>query len=265
LRVIEDCTHALGATDGDLPVGAFGDAAFFSSEQTKVISTGLGGVAYTKDADIAVGIDRFHSRCNAPDSSFVRKLMVYLAYTVVLREPRLGGKVDGLGYYLQRLGLMTVPVSSDEEMRCEMPPRFEMRMTGAQARVGSAQLRRMPANLARRREIAGIYFRAFADTRIGMFIPRTGTDPTYVRFPIRVRDKQAFSHHLRKERIQAGLWFTAPVHPAGVPQNAARYVSGSCPCAEEAVATVANLPCHPRMAIDDAEHVARVVLSCEHA
>ncbi|MEK9149797.1 MAG: DegT/DnrJ/EryC1/StrS family aminotransferase, partial [Candidatus Desantisbacteria bacterium] len=52
LRVIEDCAPALGADYKGRKVGTFGDAAFFSSQWSKVISTGLGGVAVTNDPEI---------------------------------------------------------------------------------------------------------------------------------------------------------------------------------------------------------------------
>ena len=43
LALIEDCVHALGATYRGRPVGSFGRAAFFSTEETKTISTTMAG------------------------------------------------------------------------------------------------------------------------------------------------------------------------------------------------------------------------------
>ncbi len=42
LEIIEDCVHALGATYDGKQVGGFGRAAFFSTEETKTISTTMG-------------------------------------------------------------------------------------------------------------------------------------------------------------------------------------------------------------------------------
>src|SRR5207248_6324325 len=47
LDLIEDCVHALGATYDGRQVGSFGRAAFFSTEETKTISTTMGGMAVT--------------------------------------------------------------------------------------------------------------------------------------------------------------------------------------------------------------------------
>src|SRR6266849_10616142 len=56
LTLIEDCVHALGATYDRRPVGSFGRAAFFSSEETKTISTTMGGMVVTDDPDLATRI-----------------------------------------------------------------------------------------------------------------------------------------------------------------------------------------------------------------
>ncbi len=47
LALIEDGVHALGATWHGQPVGSFGRAAFFSTEETKMISTTMGGMVVT--------------------------------------------------------------------------------------------------------------------------------------------------------------------------------------------------------------------------
>src|SRR2546425_3991190 len=49
LVVIEDCVHALGARHDGRPVGTFGRGAMFSTEETKTISTVMGGMAVKND------------------------------------------------------------------------------------------------------------------------------------------------------------------------------------------------------------------------
>jgi dTDP-4-amino-4,6-dideoxygalactose transaminase len=265
IPIIEDCTHALGATLTGRPVGSFGHASFFSCEQTKIISTGTGGAAYTQDNRLAELIREFQGGCSVPSPNAVRRTMVYLAYAAFFRQARLAKYVPHLDYYLERLRLMKTPRSTSEEMRCEKPADFEMRWSGAQARIGVAQLKALPRNIEKRRSIAGVYFSAFSGTRIRTFAPNDDSEPAYVRFPIVVRDKAAFAAALDMEGVQAGVWFTAPVHPAEVPQSRAGYQWGSCPNSEFAVAKVANLPCHPRMTESDAWRIANVVLRCRYA
>lgn len=265
IPIIEDCTHALGATINGQQVGAMGDASFFSLEQTKVISAGAGGVAYARDPALSAKLHRFQQRCAILPSQQVRRMMGYLAYSVLLRDPRWSSHFPNAHYYLERLNLIGGPNTSVQEMRCEEPPAFACRLSGAQARVGSAQLAQLPQNLAHRRAIAAVYDQALAGSRVETFSGPPGSRPTYVRFPIRVRDKPALARDLQRQRIQLGMWFTAPVHPGEVEQSRAGYAAGSCSAAEEAVANVANLPCHPRMTLSDARLVVRAVLESANA
>jgi dTDP-4-amino-4,6-dideoxygalactose transaminase len=53
LIVIEDCAHALGATWKGKPVGALGDAGFFSFQLLKPLNTYGGGMLVTNDESLA--------------------------------------------------------------------------------------------------------------------------------------------------------------------------------------------------------------------
>src|SRR5438445_13278925 len=89
LVVIEDCVHALGARYDGRPVGTFGDAPFFSSEVTKTISTVMGGMAVTNDAELAARLRTFQASCSLPRVSLsARYLMKFVVY-YMLTEPRI--------------------------------------------------------------------------------------------------------------------------------------------------------------------------------
>jgi dTDP-4-amino-4,6-dideoxygalactose transaminase len=62
LAVIEDCTHALGATYRGRPVGTFGDGALFSFQTLKPLNCYGGGMAVVRDATVAA---RVRSRVEA--------------------------------------------------------------------------------------------------------------------------------------------------------------------------------------------------------
>jgi perosamine synthetase len=52
LRVVEDCSHALGATHGGRLAGTFGDVACFSLQSDKVVPAGEGGMLLTNNPRI---------------------------------------------------------------------------------------------------------------------------------------------------------------------------------------------------------------------
>jgi dTDP-4-amino-4,6-dideoxygalactose transaminase len=52
LWLVEDLSHATGATVAGRPVGSFGHMAFFSMQASKLVSGGEGGVLLTDDTDL---------------------------------------------------------------------------------------------------------------------------------------------------------------------------------------------------------------------
>ena len=59
LFLIEDATHAIGATVNDQKVGSFGDAAVYAFTPTKVITTGEGGMLASNNLDLCEFAKRF--------------------------------------------------------------------------------------------------------------------------------------------------------------------------------------------------------------
>jgi perosamine synthetase len=59
LFLIEDATHAIGATVNGQKAGSFGDVAIFAFTPTKVLTTGEGGMMVTDNTDLAEFSKRF--------------------------------------------------------------------------------------------------------------------------------------------------------------------------------------------------------------
>jgi len=127
-RIIEDAAHAIGAQADGTPVGAcaWSDITVFSFHPVKIITTGEGGVATTRHADLAAS-------------------MALLRSHGVTREPgQMQRQPDGPWAYDQvALG-------------------FNYRMTDIQAALGTAQMRRLPGFLDRRHALARRYDDALA-------------------------------------------------------------------------------------------------------
>jgi perosamine synthetase len=59
LFLVEDATHAIGATVNGQKVGSFGDAAVFAFTPTKVLTTGEGGMMVSNNAELGEFAKRF--------------------------------------------------------------------------------------------------------------------------------------------------------------------------------------------------------------
>jgi UDP-4-amino-4,6-dideoxy-N-acetyl-beta-L-altrosamine transaminase len=126
--VIEDAAHAIGARQGQAPIGSGPSLmSVFSFHPVKIVTTGEGGAVVTNDDAIARRLRR-------------------LASHAMTRDPaEMDGPSDGPWYYQQtELG-------------------FNYRMTDIQAALGVSQLKRIDSFIARRHDIAAAYDADFAN------------------------------------------------------------------------------------------------------
>jgi len=137
IAIVEDAACAVGAEYRGRPVGASADVAAFSFHPRKLLTTGEGGMIVTSDGELATRFRRL--REHGMDASAAQRH--------ASRQPV-------IEHYLET--------------------GYNFRMTDIQAAVGLVQLGKLPALVARRRELAVRYRQLLAE------IPglRMITDPT---------------------------------------------------------------------------------------
>lgn len=253
LELIEDCVHSLGATFRGRPLGSFGHAAFFSTEETKTISTTMGGVATTSDPELAARLMDFRTACAAPPAwltaRYVTKLIVYHALT----EPHLHRSTRALYELLGRHQPLGGPTTA-QEARCMRPEHYTRRLSNAQAALGLRQLRRLDANLRHRRAVCEVYEERLRHVGVRLPAPPPGAQPAYSRYPVFVPDRLAAVRALQAHTVP-GLWFTSVLEEAIAPIFGG-YRTGDCPRAEACASHLVNLPTHPRVSLRQASVIA---------
>jgi UDP-4-amino-4,6-dideoxy-N-acetyl-beta-L-altrosamine transaminase len=156
--VIEDAAHSLGATydvDGRTyraGCGVHAQMAILSFHPVKHVTTGEGGAITTND------------------ESLHRELLELRTHGIT-RDPQKMKRSDGPWYYEQHsLG-------------------FNYRITDLQCALGVSQMRKLGGFVARRRELAEMYDRAFADMRelVTPLAVRPGTRSSYHLYVVQVR------------------------------------------------------------------------------
>lgn len=245
LFVIEDCAPALGAEYKGKKVGTLGDAAYFSMEQSKVISTQMGGVAVTNDEGLGQRLKDIQVRAAFPEPEEIKIRLWRFIYNYLISRPKFGLISGGLFLYLtQLLGKQIDIVSTTAQEVASIQPRgYGKRLPNALAALGIRQLKNLDVYNQRRRESASQYDQWIRNCG-GQPIPvLPDTKPVYLRYPVYVQDKGEFSHAMREFGIQPGVWFTDAIHPKGSDWCKLGYTGGQCPNAEFAVKHLANLPC----------------------
>ncbi len=260
IALIEDCVHALGATYDGRQVGSFGQAAFFSTEETKTISTTMGGMAVTDDPELAARVQEFQANSAWPTrwqaARYVLKLLLYH----VLTEPHLHRYTRAIYEFFGKRNPLPQPTTY-EEIHGERPANYEQRLSNAQAALGLRQLRRLEANLAHRRAIAQAYCERLSRESFPAPCVPAKAEPAYVRYPVWVKDRDAIECATARH-VVLGKWFTSVLEEAIAPQYG-DYEMGSCPRAEAAAIHLVNLPTHLRVNWQDVEVITSALVSAE--
>ncbi len=247
LPVVEDCCLSVGSTYRGRMTGTFGVAAYWSSQWNKPYTTGIGGLATTRDAALAEKIEALF-RSGELVSPGVKEVLLLRSQLAVYRAavyPRTTALAQTLFRWLTRTGVV-VGSSSQAEFTPRMAGDFFKRMSDMQARTGLRQLGRLERMIAHRRRLRQVYDELLAEA--GWAVPNLPehVDPVLVRYPVRVADKPKALATAAKHWVELGSWFECPLHPIETPLEAYGYRPGQCPVAETAAAEVVNLPTHPR-------------------
>jgi perosamine synthetase len=223
LVVIEDACHALGAEYHGCRVGSLAHMTVFSFHPVKHLATGEGGMVTTGNPDFAETLWRFRNH-GISSNARQRQSVGQWHYEMVL-----------LGY--------------------------NYRLTDIACGLGIQQLKKLEANLARRRQIAARYTCAFRNL-IGILPPQVRDDvtPAWHLYPIRL-DLAKLSggrgevfRALRAENIGVNVHYI-PVHRHPYYRDRFGYEGGEYPVAEAAYEQLISLPMFPGMSDEDVEDV----------
>ena len=138
---------------------------------------------------------------------------------------------------------------------------YNYRIDEIRSALGLAQLRKLPRNNARRREITARYRQILAGEETDLTLPFFASpgNPAYHIFPILLpegTDRLAFIDALRAAGVQTSIHYP-PVHRFSYYQ--ARYPGVSLPVTEALAARQVTLPLYPGMSDEQVDYVARAV------
>ena len=223
-RVIEDASHAIGASYRNRPVGdcAHSDIAVFSFHPVKIITTAEGGLATTNDPGLASRRQLFRSHG-------------------VTREPGLmqAETVPG-GWYYEQVALG-----------------YNYRMTDMQAALGMSQLTRLEVFIARRHALARRYDMLLADLPVTLPVQSPDSHSALHLYPVQVDHRDRVFPELRAAGIGVNVHYI-PVHTQPFWQ-ARGFGWGDFPVAEHYYRRAISLPLYSGLTEADQDRVVAAV------
>ncbi|WP_017902238.1 UDP-4-amino-4,6-dideoxy-N-acetyl-beta-L-altrosamine transaminase [Pseudomonas asplenii] len=223
--LIEDASHAVGASYAGSPVGSgrFADMTVFSFHPVKIITTAEGGMVLTNRTELAEHLRRLRSHGMTRDPA------------------QMSGPSHGPWYYQQiELG-------------------FNYRITDIQAALGLSQLARLDAFIARRRYLAARYQRLLADLPVTLPGLQADAESAWHLYVIRlqlecisVTHREAFEA-LRAAGVGVNLHYI-PVHLQPYYRELG-FAEGDFPQAERYYAEAISLPMYPDLGDEQQNYV----------
>lgn len=227
LVVIEDACHALGAGYRGRRVGSIAHLSVFSFHPVKHVTTGEGGMVTTDDEKLARRLRMFRNHGIDSDA----------------RQRQSAGQWF---YAMEELG-------------------FNYRLPDAACALGLSQMKKLDANLARRRELARRYHEAFRQVP-GVKTLQVSEDrkPAWHLYPVQIEsgviraERGEVFRALRAENIGVNVHYV-PVHLHPYYQRQFGHKPGEYPVSEAAYERLLSLPMFHGMSDADAGDVIAAV------
>ena len=242
--VIEDCALSVGSRSGDALAGSSGDAAVFSLELSKTLSSGWGGILLANDPVLAAAAASVYESVPEKRGSEARKDMLQTAISAWCHSPAV---FDWLGKYALffafKFGWFRRSTPPAEFMG-NVADDFMIRMGAPQARLAALQWRDL-SRIAESCETNAMAIRAEL-TSLGVAAPGSpgrGDHAVSPRVSLLVSDRTRAVVFFERFGIELGRWFDGPMSPLPT-APAFNYSPGSYPNAERVAVQVVNLPCH---------------------
>jgi len=223
--VIEDASHAVGASYAGRPVGCgeFADMTVFSFHPVKIITSAEGGMVLTNRREVAQRLQRLRSHG-------------------MTRDPAQMTEASHGPWYYQQVELG-----------------FNYRMTDLQAALGLSQLSKLDSFVARRRELASRYHRLLSDLPVTLPGLQPGAESAWHLYVVRLQlDRIALNHRqvfegLRAAGIGVNLHYI-PVHLQPYYRDLG-FAEGDFPQAERYYTQAISLPMFPSLSDEQQGYV----------
>lgn len=228
-KVIEDASHAIGGKYKGQTIGncEYSEITVFSFHPVKIITTAEGGMAMTRDAELADKMELFRSHG-------------------ITRDPALMSHApDGPWYYQQvTLG-------------------FNYRLTDLQAALGVSQMGRIDQYVSRRHELATRYDALLADLPVITPWQHPDTYSGLHLYPIRLKLGEIHPTHLQVFKALRAQGIGVNVHYIPVHTQpyfrAMGFKEGDFPEAENYYAQAISLPMYPGLTTEDQDAVVQAL------
>jgi perosamine synthetase len=242
IHVLEDCTHGFGGFYKGQANGTIAEAAFFSTQWNKPFSTGLGGFTVANDPKISKRLSDFETKLSTPGLFQRQMLRAQILARRYFLKPSVYWPLLRMYRFLSQKNIISGSSEGRELSGVTMPDQYLKGHSSVQARAGLRALQVLDQRLSRQSRSADFYHDLLGSMGIPTAYEPAYATHTFLKYPLLVKDRDAFFRQAEQARIPVGDWMLSPIHPIRKDYSTWEYHYGSCPNGEYLSRHVVNLP-----------------------
>jgi len=241
LLVVEDTALALGAKLENKYAGTIGDFGYFSTDRSKVINTGLGGIVSVNNETYLKSFVEIYKEVPYLDKKMTKKISKTFILNVLTLNPYLYWFGKFLNAVLSKLKLMTyfldeLFIKKEEISSYPYPAKFSALL----ASIGISQFNLLDSNLKNRRQIANYYNDIFnIYTREYM----QDNKNIFLRYSFLIKNRDYWEERF-SSKIDLAIWFKSVTSGRNDNFEEINYYTGSSKVSEYVCKHIFNLPTH---------------------
>jgi perosamine synthetase len=261
LYVIEDCAVSLGSRYKGNLTGTFGDAAIFSFELSKTITSCRGGLLLinTHKNQALDKQNLFYQSVPEQSKRYSSNILFQLGLSGMLYRPI----IYNLGKYIigQMFKRKVFKVSTpDPEKKAMISDDYLIKLSNQQALVLSRQWKKMNIIKEHSYKMSQYYFNNLKNKTGIIPLPFQNHESiNLIRYPLLADNRNELINMFHKDHIELGLWFTAPISSLKTNNAVFGYEKGLCPISEKVSKKICNLPTHYGVNNSDADRMINVL------
>jgi len=241
--IIEDAAHTFGSRDSNGALcGQLGDAAFFSFEYSKPLTTGFGGFLLVNNLDLLPAVEILTRDMPRFSKKDIFRIFLTLSVYVLTNFKWTQAFFRISVGLIRRMNLIyTTPI---EEIQGEKPKKYPAKFSPVLSVFGYHQLCQLQKINSIKQQITYLYFETFkdfVDLNIYYSLQTIGVRFSVVFKPyISVEAIKKIKIETAKHGFVLGEWFNSVIHPKGSFQYL--YKPGTCPIGEQISERIVNFP-----------------------
>lgn len=261
ILIIEDCALSIGSRINGNLIGLEGDAAIFSMELSKTLSSGWGGLLLISNESNIDAANNLYSQLQEQCTSQSLKDFFQTAVSSISYHPAcfqtFGKYIIWVFYKLKVFRNST----TNDELAGVTPENFVEKLGIAQVAIAEIQWLRF--NLIIKACANNFNEIAQAVRSLGYITHSSNSDDQFCvsnRVSLMVQNPTQMLEYFKCKNIDLGKWFDGPLSPLpiGYPFN---YEPNKFPYAQKVARHVINIPSHSSLSVADRKKIIKVLRS----